>query len=318
MKNSKVIKQILILEFGLYRKSPMYIFLSWILALCLGIIWLEIRVGDPFVISATIATLTITNTTIVYLKSLNTHKQKQFYQRLAYNKVSSFTYIFATMLFNFLINTIGSILFFGVGLLYTEQLRYLTWFSLTIFFGAYLLFWLTCILFTYFCFSYIKSTVACQILIVAFHMITYNAMGCTFPFYSIVNIKVLNSLSYIMPNRLAMNFLQASYVQAWNFDYVDVYFAGKYDLYWRIGTNLGLILGLMFTIIGTLIILIVAKTLYLKRLKFKKIDDIAGTRAYLRKIKNAKSLAEIKQLQSNWAEKRPSSQQKSNYEKSQD
>ncbi|AHI52518.1 hypothetical protein [Spiroplasma culicicola] len=296
--NKRSFKKLLLLELKMFLYNPLYVFMSLILSPLLAIIWFILKDADPFVVPSTIAGLITTNATLVFFNSLVNKKKYQFERRLI-NKVSlNYIYFFASLTFNLFLNIVGIIIIFVIACCNTNQILHIININWIIFIYSLLIFWLTTILITYIVYCLIESEQLAMAIITMFYVVTYNLMGCTFPFYAIVDINWINAILYIFLNRYSLNLIQVGYVNALDLNYIDQLNKGKYNLNWQIGSSLWIMIAITAIIVSCLLIIVIIHKA-IKRSYIRNINKITYIKS-LKKAKNIEELTEIRQNSKNF------------------
>ncbi|QHX35637.1 hypothetical protein STIUS_v1c00820 [Spiroplasma sp. TIUS-1] len=290
------------MQFDHYRQDIVTITYGWTLTFLTLFIWLTFKqtnpnafAYDPFVLASAIGVGTIRNCIHATTRILFNYKNQGFLNKIYSTPISKWNFLASIILFNVLINFIITTLLFTTAMLYADQRNNLNDVNWGMFLIGYLMLVITCILFSFLIVEYVKTNDKASFWSNVFFYTCVWFLGLGVPISEISQYEFFTYLTYLFPQKYAINIMQAGWIGATDFQ-IGIVDGGAnfgYGIYVFLPYLLGSIV--IFTTLTWLVMLN-----YKKRINAIKStsNNIEISNAYKRieLIKKINNLEELNQL----------------------
>ncbi|ATZ21397.1 ABC transporter permease [Mesoplasma tabanidae] len=300
LKNEyKVFSMLFVIQTKHWFKNPLNIFLGVFISLYTMLCWLAFKHNDPFLLVSGICVAMVRNSMYIYLRTINDWRGKNFVDKMSMSNISNKTKHTSLLAFNFVSTFIICLVLFVISIvLFPTQLNYIeNMNTLMIIFGL-LICWITCYVIALFLYTFISNTKWTVIIGLLIYFSSMYFLGLGFPFQTIIEQQWLNYLLYLHPMRYSINIVQAGFVNAPNFHYINEILKINVDFGYAEKSWLAYFLALI-TISGYIICL-VSKRLVDSNYKFRSKNKVkrlkAESKLYIKTINETNDIEFLKRL----------------------
>ncbi|WP_156923081.1 hypothetical protein [Mesoplasma seiffertii] len=244
----------------------------------------------------------IRNSMCCFLKTLSEWRERGVWEKITLSRISTITKHAALIFFNIFSTLIICLLIFVITIAcFPQQIDYLSNISPKMLLLGILLCWITCYVVALAIHQTFRNYKAANMVSLLFYFTSLQFLGLGFPFETITAVKWLNYVLYLHPFRYSVNIMQAGFVNAPNMLYSYVGSEGTtvvVDFGYNQISWLPYLLAFAIIVIFSLVYFVRSKTLKVWTNQYLGINLLSqsASNEYIRSIKLAQSLEEVKQL----------------------
>ncbi|ATZ17908.1 ABC transporter permease [Mesoplasma melaleucae] len=221
-KEYRVFSMLFVIQTKHWFKNPLNIFLGVFISLYTMLCWLAFKNNDPFLLVSGICVAMTRNSMYIYLRTIIDWRNKNFTDKINMTDINNKTKHLSLLAFNLVSTFLICLLLFSISMaLFPAQWSYLDNMNgLMMLFGLAIC-WITCYVIALFLYTFISNSKWAVMIGLLIYFSTMYFLGLGFPFARIVQQKWLNYLLYAHPMRYSINIVQAGFVNAPDFNFID-------------------------------------------------------------------------------------------------
>jgi len=301
-KHWEVFKTLWKLQMENYRKDIFNLFSGWIITIITLIVWLSFKdtsVGsnsikyDPFVVASAVGVSCIRNCLFNFIRTLNEFKAKNFFNKIFSTRVSKTFVFFSLIIFNHVINLLVSLIIVAIAMLYKDQRMSIQDVNWVMFISGYLLLVIMCNMIAFIVAFTIKKTEWALAIGNIYYYGAIFLLGLGIPYKLLAKNEFIIYISYIFPQRYALNIMDAGWINSSNMSYPDFDQGFGYGGHTWIPYLVSIIL-----IMGSLILvtIIFNKSFEFENRKYKRFINKNKHLGIIYTIKRASSVNDLKDI----------------------
>ncbi|ASZ08941.1 hypothetical protein CK556_01030 [Mesoplasma chauliocola] len=221
-KEYQVFSMLFVIQVKSWFKNPLNIFLGVFISLYTMLCWLAFKNNDPFLLVSGICVAMTRNSMYIYLRTIIDWRDKNFNDKLNMSNISNKTKHTSLLAFNFVSTLLICLILFAISIaLFPAQIAYIKNMNILMMLFGLIICWGTCYVLALFLYTFVANSKWAIMIGLLIYFSTMYFLGLGFPFQVIIEQKWLNYILYLHPFRYSINIVQAGFVNAQNFHYIN-------------------------------------------------------------------------------------------------